>query len=361
MLKGIVIILCLSSLYLFYEIKKAPQNIIMEEMLLKDPAEVFKVWHHLFEKTKEYTYGSEEYNTRFTYFKKKLLDVNSHNADKTKTWTETTSIFADRSPEEMANMFNSKTIKRNVGQMKDDIGGFYNVDVENSKTVLPTTKIDWTPKSKTVYDQNPCGCCYAFAAADAIETNYYLYNDIRPSVSRQQIVDCSKENNGCNGGNPQLAMGYLWGAGANTNEEYPFVGTQQTCKANASTGKKYVKHAIHTNDINNGFPATTLFHLLTKGAVVIAIDGNTISNYGGGILNLSSGCTQSNHAILLLGYDPVGDYFIAKNSWNTWWGESGFIRIKRNSSDTANNYHCFMYVNPGLAVPEVKKYKVPTL
>jgi hypothetical protein len=33
------------------------------------------------------------------------------------------------------------------------------------------------------------------------------------------------------------------------------------------------------------------------------------------------------HLVLVIGYDDAGQYFIAKNSWGTGWGEAGFFRI----------------------------------
>jgi hypothetical protein len=42
---------------------------------------------------------------------------------------------------------------------------------------------------------------------------------------------------------------------------------------------------------------------------------------------------EVNHALLLVGYgtDPdYGEYWLAKNSFGTDWGENGFVRIARN-------------------------------
>lgn len=45
-----------------------------------------------------------------------------------------------------------------------------------------------------------------------------------------------------------------------------------------------------------------------------------------------------NHAVTLIGYDtdfeydPPVDYWIIKNSWSSYWGESGFMRLKRGSN-----------------------------
>merc|ERR1712111_216831 len=43
-----------------------------------------------------------------------------------------------------------------------------------------------------------------------------------------------------------------------------------------------------------------------------------------------------NHVVQLVGYgtDPEkGDYWLIRNSWGPEWGENGFIRLKRESSE----------------------------
>lgn len=49
--------------------------------------------------------------------------------------------------------------------------------------------------------------------------------------------------------------------------------------------------------------------------------------YTEGVYKYSYGSYQGGHAILIVGYDDLGGYFIARNSWGTNWGEAGFFRI----------------------------------
>jgi len=48
---------------------------------------------------------------------------------------------------------------------------------------------------------------------------------------------------------------------------------------------------------------------------------------------------RTNHAITLVGYGEdtgLGKWWKIKNSWGPWWGESGYMRIKR--SDEVSKY-----------------------
>ena len=70
--------------------------------------------------------------------------------------------------------------------------------------------------------------------------------------------------------------------------------------------------------------------------VAINIAANDWQSYTGGILE----CTSSaiNHAALLVGYgtDNGVDYWLIKNSWGTSWGENGYIRVSRDTSNYKN-------------------------
>ncbi len=66
---------------------------------------------------------------------------------------------------------------------------------------------------------------------------------------------------------------------------------------------------------------------------MINVDASAWSAYETGVFN---SCNQANpdidHVVQLVGYgtDPSqGDYWLVRNSWNTMWGESGYIRLKR--------------------------------
>lgn len=79
---------------------------------------------------------------------------------------------------------------------------------------------------------------------------------------------------------------------------------------------------------------------IQKGPVSIAVAANSsiFMFYKGGILNSTSCGTGLNHAVLLVGYgtDANGQqYWLVKNSWGTGWGESGYIRIAKSSTNGA--------------------------
>jgi len=82
------------------------------------------------------------------------------------------------------------------------------VDVE----ALPTS-VDWRTSGAVtpVKNQAQCGACWAFSATGAMESASFIAGKGLPSLSEQQLIDCSGAfgNYGCNGGWPSSSFLYV--------------------------------------------------------------------------------------------------------------------------------------------------------
>ena len=148
-----------------------------------------------------------------------------------------------------------------------------------------------------VKDQQMCGSCWAFSAAEALEGQLGL-NGAPENVSAQQLVDCVKLDFGCNGGWMDDALAY----------------------ATAPTPKSDV--ALRE--------ALVLF-----GPVSIALDATmAFQSYAGGVLTDDT-CdpTTPDHALLLVGYNSVDGYWVVKNSWGPAWGRDGYVYMNSTIID----------------------------
>ena len=59
----------------------------------------------------------------------------------------------------------------------------------------------------------------------AIETQYYLKYHKLVSFSEQELVDCSEDNHGCNGGNYVIGFNFVKNnAGLDTEKAFPYTG-----------------------------------------------------------------------------------------------------------------------------------------
>jgi C1A family cysteine protease len=66
---------------------------------------------------------------------------------------------------------------------------------------------------------------------------------------------------------------------------------------------------------------------------LIAATSSVFQSYRGGIFNSPYCGTNLDHAVNIVGWGSAGgvEYWLMRNSWNTWWGESGYMRVQITS------------------------------
>ena len=177
-----------------------------------------------------------------------------------------------------------------------------------------------------VKNQGACGSCWAFSAVGTMEGQHARTTGKLVSLSEQNLVDCSTENYGCNGGWPNKAMEYVQQNGIDTEDSYPYNGTDQLCQFNNKTVGAHVKSVI---DIPSGNMSALYDAIGLVGPISVAIDAeNDFQFYKSGIYS-STKCSNSSldHAVLAVGYGEYKDtpFIIIKNSWGADWGMDGYI------------------------------------
>jgi len=206
---------------------------------------------------------------------------------------------------------------------------------------IPKTK-DWRDDKVVtpVKNQGACGSCYSFSTTGALEGACAIKTGTLKSFSEQQIMDCSWDygNNGCNGGMFDRAFYYINKQGGIDSEaSYPYQGKEShTCKYDAKNKAGEVSNFYYVKQEDEDALTAVL---ALKGPVAIAINAGlrSFQFYSTGVYDDADCDATLNHGVLAVGYgtDQTSgkDYFLVKNSWGTGWGESGYIKMRRNKNN----------------------------
>ena len=141
-------------------------------------------------------------------------------------------------------------------------------------------------------------------------------------ISEQEIIDCQTTGSfGCSGGQPGYTLLFAQSYGMMNESAYPYAAVAGACKYTAKDSRYRISGVT-------GCPMTNaMLAVYSYGPMGFLLDATTLQSYTGGILPQSASCSGViNHAVTMYGWGP--GYYLVKNSWSTWWGESGTFKIE---------------------------------
>jgi cathepsin L len=201
--------------------------------------------------------------------------------------------------------------------------------------------VDWRVKGAvtSVKDQGQCGSCWSFSSTGAVEGAWAISKGTLVDLSEQELVDCatglSYGSHGCNGGQMEGAFKFVIENGQCSNSEYPYTSgttkTGGTCKKCSAVAQMNTCYDVKPND------QISLKGAVAQQPVAVAISADTklFQSYSSGVITSSSCYTSLDHGVLVVGYGTENgqDYWLVKNSWSSTWGENGYVKIARSSSN----------------------------
>jgi len=152
-----------------------------------ESADHFKFMKWVSEHGRSYA-TTHEYEFRLGEFLNKDKLIEEHNANAT-SFTLGHNKMSDWTDWEYLNILTHQP-------MPESEKIYVDLDETNRATV------DWRNKGavNAIKDQGQCGSCWAFSAVAALEAAHQIKTGNLLSFAEQELVDCSTQNYGCNGG-----------------------------------------------------------------------------------------------------------------------------------------------------------------
>lgn len=187
-----------------------------------------------------------------------------------------------------------------------------------------------------VKKQGLCPTCWAFGTIGAYEAAIScIHHGPLVDLSEQYLIDCNShkpKKYGC-------LTGGWWDfddmhKGVPFEDCYPYECFNRLCfDGPCKTGcpGHFPVYAWYYVGNPEGIPDTDSIKtaIWTHGPVVAGVCVDLpFWFYTGGIFDWCDGCDCMNHAIVIVGWNDNGGYWIIKNSFGVDWGEEGYMRIK---------------------------------
>ncbi|KPJ01501.1 Putative cysteine proteinase CG12163 [Papilio xuthus] len=289
------------------------------------------------------TYNSNETEKlrRFEIFRNNVKMIHALNMGDAGTATYGVTKFADLTHEEF---------KRQFLGLKPSLSNPNQIPM--TKAVIPEVNLpdafDWRQRGAVtpVKDQGSCGSCWAFSVTGNVEGQWQIKTGNLLSLSEQELVDCDKLDEGCNGGlmdNAYRAIEQM--GGLELEDDYPYAGkAHDSCSYNKTLSRVTISGAVNISNNETDMAKWLVKH----GPISIGINANAMQFYMGGVSHpWRMLCSPDNldHGVLIVGYGESNyplfhkrlPYWIVKNSWGPSWGENGYYRVYRGDGTCGLN------------------------
>jgi cathepsin C len=215
----------------------------------------------------------------------------------------------------------------------------------------------WIKYDTPVRNQGECGACYSMAATDVANIRLRIATQMKDKtiLSPQDVLSCSRTNQGCEGGYPFLVGKHAAEYGLVPEACVPYKASDIDCdsvrftSSSCASKRYFAKNYRYVGGYYGSCNELLMMkEVMRNGPVIVAFQApSSLFYYTGGIFTgpppKHEGATehgvryweQTNHAVVAMGWGEENGhkYWIIKNTWGPKWGENGYFRIQRGTDE----------------------------
>lgn len=229
-------------------------------------------------------------------------------------------------------------ILKKISKLNGETEELYKDRYKSFSLALPSS-FDWRNKDgknwlTVVKDQEGCGSCWAFSAIGGMESKIKIAkNDSNFDVdlSEQYLVSDCYPSGSCAGGDEGAALNYVELNGITDEPCFSYEAIDNSCSNRCSSWYKRLWK------VDDYVPITKLDikkYLVEKGPLPA---GMFYAGYWDGDIfrcdETSPYYPSGPHAIVIVGYNDYGNYWIIKNSWGADWNGDGYFKLGYDECD----------------------------
>lgn len=280
---------------------------------------------------------------------KKLADLNSTIKKKGYKFRVKASSVVNKTIKEITGAFDVPIDPASALYMKDDKAG--SSLPESIKRSADMKAFNWRDINMMtpVKNQLDCGSCWAFSGIAVYESVYKIMHNKELDLSEQYAVDCIEgvtpagvkaDCGSCNGGNVPFLFKSMIKTGTALESESPYKGKYGSCSGKTPSFPYKVKQHGY---ITFGSPTVKQIKeaICKYGPVFSSLKVTDLFQaYGGGIYDEKvnvTGPSDTNHAIVIAGWDDSKKAWLVRNSWSEDWGENGYVWVEYGCANIGNN------------------------
>jgi len=212
---------------------------------------------------------------------------------------------------------------------------------EAAKASAKDPQFSWMKYMSDIRNQEECGSCWAFATTAVMEAKQRMVNKVSFDLSEQQLVDCAplfyKKTDNCDGNSADSVWKYLRDHGQLLESEKMYQGRMiKPCSARKDDQFLSMEWGYVSSNYARPSVKEIKEAMVLHGPVTANVNATKyFKDYKGGIFD-EQDPGETNHLIVLVGWDDAREAWLLRNSWGPHWGEDGYMWIKYGSNAVGN-------------------------